>query len=380
MSDQAPAPVVNRLSVGVSPHIREKDDVRRIMWTVVLTLAPIGVASLFLFGWYAGAVILTCVASCVAFEALWQKLCARPVTVLDGSAIVTGVLLAYIMPPNIPLFVAVISSGVSVIIAKQLFGGLGFNIWNPALIGRAFAQIAYPSILTPSAWPIVSGSGFARIFQDIRNVAPAGAGPQGYDAVSTATPLAFDAVSSFAPDASGNVHLMYPSLKSLFLGTVPGCIGETSAFLIILGGAYLVYKGYVNWRVPFVYLATLFVFAFFFPTWKIAGAKAFGGLPDYPIGLDDPGRLFFPMYQVLAGGVMLGAFFMATDMVTTPITSRGQVVFALGCGLITAAIRLLGHGFPEGCCYSILLMNTTTPLIDRYTRPVKYGWAKAAPK
>lgn len=404
MTDAGTQNAVSRLSVGVSPHIREKDDVRRIMWTVVAALAPVGLAALFLFGWHAGAVIATCVASCAAFESIWQKLTRRPVTVGDGSAVVTGVLLAYIMPPNVPLFVAVVASGVSIIVAKQLFGGLGFNIWNPALIGRAFAQIAYPALMTPSAWPILSGSGFTRIFQDIRNAAPAGSttlcstvssaspvmtstassltvtAPQCYDAVSAATPLALDSVASFAPDASGNLHLAYPSLRSLFLGNVPGCLGETSAVLIILGGIWLIYKGYINWRVPFFYLGSLFLFAFFFPTWKIAGAGTLGGLPEYQLALDAPGRFFFPMYQVLAGGVMLGAFFMATDMVTTPITSRGQVIFAVGCGLITAAIRLLGHGFPEGCCYSILLMNTATPLIDRYTRPTKYGAVRAGGK
>jgi len=376
MTQESPQIDASRLSVGVSPHIREGEDVSRIMWTVLLTLVPIGVGALFLFGWYAGVIIIACVVSCVFFEALWQKLAKKPVTVTDGSAIITGLLLAYVLPPNVPVFVAVVSSAFSIIIAKQIFGGLGYNVWNPALSGRAFAQIAYPAIITPSAWPIVQGSGFQRLFQDIRHIAPVGAGPEGYDAISLATPLNVDALKTFAPDAGGNAHLMYPSLKPLFIGNIPGCIGETSALLIILGGLYLIYRGYINWKVPAVYLGTLFVFAFFLPTWKIAGARTFGGLPDYPAALDAPGRLFFPLYQILAGGVMLGAFFMATDMVTTPVTSRGQVIFALGCGVITGAIRLLGHGFPEGCCYSILLMNTATPLVDRYTRPVKYGAVK----
>ena len=370
---QPPGIDVNRLSVAVSPHIREGDSVSRIMWTVNLTLLPVGIGSLFIFGWYTGAVILTCVASCVLSEALWQRLSRKPVTVSDGSAVITGMLLAFVLPPNVPLFVAVVGSAFGILIAKQIFGGIGYNIWNPALAGRAFVQLAYPAFVTPSAWPIVSGSGLSRVFQDVRSVAPSGANPQAYDAVSMATTLSHDALATFTPDANGSLHVAYPSLKALFVGNIPGCIGETSALLIIIGGVFLIYKGYVNWKVPAVYLGTLFLLAFVVPSWKVAGARAFGGLPDYAVGLDAPGRFFFPLYQVLAGGVMLGAFFMATDMVTTPITSRGQVIFALGCGIITWAIRLFGHGFPEGCCYAILLMNTATPIIDRYTRPTKYG-------
>jgi electron transport complex protein RnfD len=364
---------VDRLSVATSPHIREGESVSRIMWTVNLTLLPVGIGSLFIFGWYAGAVILVSVVSCAFFEALWQRLSGKPITVADGSAVITGMLLAFVLPPNVPLFVAVVASAFGILIAKQIFGGLGYNIWNPALAGRAFVQLAYPVFVTPSEWPIVSGSGFSRIFQDVRNVTPSGANPQGFDAVSMATPLSTHALANFAPDANGLLHVLYPNLKALFLGNVPGCIGETSALLIIIGGLFLIYKGYVNWKVPAVYLGMLFLLAFLVPSWKITGARAFSGLPDYAVGLDSPGRFFFPMYQVLAGGVVLGAFFMATDMVTAPITSRGQVIFALGCGVITWAIRLYGHGFPEGCCYAILLMNTTTPIIDRYTRPTKYG-------
>ena len=367
---------VNRLSVGISPHVREPGDVSRIMWTVVLALIPIGVGALFLFGWYAGLVALTCVVSCVVSEAVWQMLVKKPVTVADGSAVITGLLLAYILPPNAPLFVAIVSSVFSIVIAKQLFGGLGFNIWNPALAGRAFVQIAYPAIITPATWPRVTGVGFNRILQDVRNFPKPGMSAEGFDAVSVATPLNPDALATFAPDPSGAFHPMYPSLKSLFIGNIPGCIGETSALLIILGGLFLIYKGYVNWKVPAVYLGMLFVFAFFVPSWKVPGSGAFGGLPAYGASIDAPGRFFFPLYQLFSGGVMLGAFFMATDMVTTPVTSRGQVIFALGCALITGAIRILGRGFPEGCCYSILLMNTATPIIDRYTRPVKYGAVK----
>lgn len=366
---------LSRLSIATSPHIREEESVSTIMWWVVAALAPASFFGIYNFGWYAGVVIVVSVATAVAAEALWQKLTGGPVTVYDGSAVITGLLVALVIPPNVPLYVPLVASAVGIIIAKQLFGGLGCNIWNPALVGRAFVQIAYPQYVTLSAWPLLSGSGFSRFFQDIRNAAPLGTSPSAYDAVLQATPLAQEAVESLAPSGD-SLHIMYPSLKPLFFGGIPGCIGETSALLLVLGGLFLVYKGYISWKVPAVFLGTIFLFAFFVPTWKIAGAETLGGLPAYQTGIDEPSWWFFALYQVFAGGAVIGAVFMATDMVTTPITSRGQVIFALGCGLITALIRLVGHGFPEGVCYSILLMNTATPVIDRYTRPRKYGAVK----
>lgn len=358
------------LSIATSPHIREEESVNRIMWRVILALMPIGVASLFLFGWYAGLVILASVASCVFFEAAWQKLAKKPITINDGSAVVTGLLLAYVLPPNVPIFVAVVGAGISIIIAKQIFGGLGYNIWNPALIGRAFVQIAYPQFVSLSVWPILKSISWTGPLQDIRNAAPADQAASGaFDAVSSATPLSYPAVHGISTASAPGAY----SLWDMFVGTIPGCIGETSALLILIGGIYLISKGYINWKVPAVFLGSLALFAFIFPSWKVEDAHFFatGG---------GRGWLFMPVYQVLAGGAMLGAFFMATEMVTTPITSRGQVVFALGCGVITGAIRLLGHGFPEGVCYAILLMNTATPIIDRYTKPARYGLRKAAAK
>ncbi|MHC4712483.1 MAG: RnfABCDGE type electron transport complex subunit D [Planctomycetota bacterium] len=373
MSEKTDIPA---LTVAVSPHIRDDETISRIMWTVAVTLVPATFYGVYNFGWYAGAVITAAVVSAVVAEAVWQRLAHKPVTVSDGSAVVTGLLVALVLPPNVPLFVPIVASLVAIIVAKQIFGGLGCNIWNPALVGRAFVQIAYPQYVTLSAWPILKGTGLSRILMDIRKAAPVGANPVDFDAISQASPLAQEALKTFVPDANGTVHMMYGSLKSLFLGAIPGCIGETSAVLLIIGGIYLIYKGYVNWKVPATFLGTILVFAFLIPTWKIAGARWLGGLPPYEFGIGEPSRLFFPLYQVLAGGAVIGAFFMATDMVTTPITSRGQVIFALGCGLITSLVRLVGHGFPEGVCYSILLMNTAAPVIDRYTRPKKYGAVK----
>jgi Na+-translocating ferredoxin:NAD+ oxidoreductase subunit D len=346
------------------------------MWTVVLTLVPICIFSLYLFGWYAGVVIGTSVVSCVFFEAVWQQTARKPVTIGDGSAFVTGLLLACVMPPSSPVYVVVVSAAVSMIVAKHLFGGLGCNIWNPALVGRAFAQVAYPSAVSLSAWPIVKGNGWERFQVDVRHAVPAGSSTRVYDAVTQATPLAYDALHSLVPAKTGAVNAMYPHLKALFVGTIPGSLGETSALLILVGGLFLIYRGYINWKVPAVFLGTLFLVALLVPTAKIQGAHVPGGLPQYSGG---PPWWWFPLYEVLAGGAMLGAFYMATDTVTTPITSKGQVIFAFGCGVITGAIRLLGHGFPEGVCYSILLMNTAVPVVDRYTRPGKYG-AKAARK
>ena len=366
---------LSRLSVAASPHIREEEGVSTIMWWVVAALAPASVFGVWNFGWYAGLVTVVAVGTAVAAEALWQRLSGSIVTVYDGSAVITGLLVAMVLPPSVPLYVPLVASAVGIIVAKQLFGGLGCNIWNPALVGRAFVQIVYPQYVTLSAWPLLTGSGFSRFLQDIRNAAPQGTSPSGYDAVLQATPLAREALKSLAP-ADGTMHAMYPSLKPLFFGGIPGCIGETSALLLVIGGLFLICKGYVNWKMPTVFLGTIFLFAFLVPTWKIPGAETLGGLPAYETGIDEPSWWFFGLYEILAGGAVIGAFFMATDMVTTPITSRGQVIFALGCGLLTALIRLVGHGFPEGVCYSILLMNTATPVIDRYTRPRKYGAVK----
>ncbi len=353
---------LSRLSVATSPHIREEEDISAIMWWVVAALTPAALFGVWNFGWYAAAVVVVAVVSAAVAEALWQRICGTAVMISDGSAVVTGLLVGLVLPPSVPLYVPMVASGVGVLIGKQLFGGLGCNIWNPALVGRAFVQIAYPQHVTLSVWPVLRGSSLSRVLQDVRH---AGDGSAAHEVVLGATPLAEQAVGSLAA-TDGVAEAMYPSVWALFLGNIPGSIGETSALLLLIGGLFLIWKGYINWKVPAVFLGTLFLFAAFVPTWKI------------PTGEDivAPSWWFFGMYQIFAGGAVIGAFFMATDMVTTPITSSGQVIFALGCALITALIRLVGHGFPEGVAYSILLMNTATPVIDRYTRPRTYGTVK----
>jgi len=337
----------NQLLVSTSPHIRSPESIERIMWTVVFALIWPGLAGLLLFGYYVLFVIALSVGTAVATEALIQKLTGQEVTVRDGSAVLTGLLLAYVLPPNVPWYVPIVGSFVAIALAKQVFGGLGNNIWNPALVGRAFVQVAYPTKVSLANWPI------ARKLPGLfANILDAGSEAT-CDAISGASPLAktvpADAAFDLFGQGAGSAYL------KLFLGNVGGCIGETCALLLIVGGIYLIWRGYVDWRMPVCYIGTIFVLAWILPSGRIQTEWANN-----------------PIYHVLAGGVMLGAFFMATDMVTTPLSKKGLVVFGICGGALVVLIRFY-TGYPEGVCYSILLMNTATPLIDRYTRPKVYG-------
>jgi len=312
------------LIVSSSPHIRSDESIPRIMWTVVLALLPGGVLGVAFFGSSALMVICLAVASAVATEAAIQTLAKQRLTASDGSAFLSGLLLAYVLPPNVPWYVPVVGGVFAIAVVKQAFGGLGNNIWNPALAARAFLQLAYPAKVSLSAWPV-----------------------PGMDGITQASPL-------FKEMGASPYGLL-----DLFLGKVPGCIGETSALALLVGGVFLIYRGYVNWRVPVLYIAAVFIL-----TWILPDAKH--------IAQNAPHLVHDPVYHVLAGGVFLGAFFMATDMVTTPLSHKGLAVFAIGCGVLTSLIRYY-TGYPEGVCYSILLMNTATPLIDRFARPRVYG-------
>ncbi len=344
-------------SVSASPHIKDRENTPRIMWSVVAALAPAGMWGLYVFGVQALYVILLCVISAAATEAIIQRLRGRPVTLCDGSAVVTGLLLAYCLPSASPVIqngqvvgltwlkwqVPVVGAVVAIGIAKQCFGGLGHNIWNPALVGRAFVQLAYPSCVSLSQWPWPAGR---------------------VDAVTKATALAKGAPAAF-------------SLQDLFIGNVPGCIGEISALFLLIGAAYLIARKYVNWRLPLGYLLALALFATLFAwaprhpiaPWVNDFAASFvqfrGG--ELPLGGFASDWLRFVGMQIFAGGVILGAFFMATDMVTSPLTSRGQFIYGVGCGALTALIRFFSS-YPEGVCYAILLMNTIRPYVDRWTR------------
>ena len=322
----------NLLVVSHSPHITGNDTVRRTMLDVIIALIPALIAGTLVFGYRALVVTVISVLACVLFEWLWGKLLKKPATVGDLSAIVTGMLLAFNMPVTIPLWMVVIGAFFAIIIVKQFFGGLGHNFMNPALAARAFLLASWALAMTTWVAPHTS--------VPFWNTA---------DVVTSATPLAAYA------GAEGAVSEL-PGYFDLFIGNVSGCIGETSVLAILIGGIYLIVRRVIRIRIPLTYLLTVAL-----GTWMFAGHD----------GLFTGDAL----YQIMAGGVMLGAFFMATDYTTTPYTPVGQIIFGIGCGVITVLIRVWG-GYPEGCSYSILLMNIVTPLIDRITAPKRYGASK----
>lgn len=313
--------------ISSSPHVASEETIPKIMYGVVLALIPAMLSAMVFFGIKAILLILTCVATCVLTEYIFQKARKKDITVNDGSAIITGILLALVLSPDFSLLSAMLGSVVAIGIGKQVFGGLGYNIFNPALVGRAFLQATYPVDMTTWTDPL-SRSFFAL------SSAP--------DAVSGATPLA---LMKFSGEA-------VPWWKML-IGYTGGCLGETSAILILLGGAYLVYKKYLDWRIPASFLGTVFVLGTIF--W-----------------LTNQGQYPDPIFHLLAGGLMIGAVFMATDMVTSPVTLLGSWLFGIGCGVLVIIIRIFG-GLPEGVMFSILIMNAVTPLLNRYTRPKVFG-------
>ncbi len=292
---------------------------------VLAALAPAGLAGVYFLGARSLLVVAVCVVACVVTETIWQKGTKQPVTVSDLSAAVTGVLLAYNLPPTIPLWMAACGSAFAMVIAKHFFGGLGQNIVNPALAGRAMMLICWPVAMT--TWTL----------HGVTGPTPLALLKNGAEAVSGAT-------------NSGALSAL-PSLADVFVGNVGGCIGETSALALLIGGVALIAKGVISWRIPVVYVATVAVMSVLC------------------------GRAAGPLYEVLTGGLMLGAIFMATDYTTSPMTPKGQIVFAFGCGLIASLIRAFG-GYPEGVSYSILIMNLAVPLIDRATVPHILGEAK----
>jgi electron transport complex protein RnfD len=329
-----------KLYVSISPHFKSRDTVSKIMWTVVACLLPPLILSVFIFGFQTLIIALVSVASCMGTEAISNKCLGRPVdSIKDGSAVITGLLLAYIIPPGVPYWMPILGGVMAIYVTKVLMGGLGYNAFNPALIGRAFLVATYPVAMT-SAWlnPIRD----AGIFKYM------GAG---VDAVSTATPLYVLKHYGLAVllERFGSLSVIY---KDFFLGWRPGCIGETSAFLLVLGGVYLIYKKYITWHIPVSVIGSVGFF-----TWVFGGETLFTGNP---------------VLAVLSGGVILGAFFMATDYVTSPTQKTGQLIFGAGIGALTVLIRLKG-GYPEGVCYAILLMNAVAPALDGWFRPKRFA-------
>ncbi len=346
-----------KFAVSVSPHIREDVTIPRIMYSVVFALLPALIASVYFFGSRALFVTAVAVAAALATEALYQRALKKPLTIRDGSALITGILLAFNLPASSPLWLPLVGSFFAIFVAKQLFGGLGYNFINPALAGRAFLTASWPSIMTGGWTPPIRAS--------ISGIQGVTVSRLGLDTITQATPLNVvkDAMRILGDPGSAETQVELAktalhqlnqgeTLRSLFFGQVGGSLGETSALLLLLGAAFLLIKGYIDWRIPLGYLSSVAI---------LTGAL-------YPLGV----TRVTPLFHLLAGGVILGAFFMATDMVTTPVTQRGRWVFGIGCGVITVLIRIWG-GYPEGVSYSILLMNVFTPLIDRATRPRKFG-------
>ena len=299
------------LLVSPSPHVRSNNTTQRIMLDVIIAMCPALIASVIIVGWRALAVTVLCVAVCVASEWLFEMICKRENTVADLSAVVTGMLLAFNLPVGIPLWQAAFGSIVAIVVVKQLFGGIGKNFANPAITARIVMLLSFAG----------SMSNFAT-----QN-----------DAISGATPLSLKAEEAM------------PSLLDLFLGKHGGSLGETCVLAILLGGAYLLIRRVITWHTPVIFIGTVFLF-----TWAL--------------GED-------PLTHILTGGLMLGAFFMATDYSTTPPTKWGKVIFGLGCGFITVMIRVFGN-YPEGVSFAILFMNILTPYISAWTRRKPFGGVK----
>ena len=317
-----------KLILSSSPHAHAKNSVHSMMRDVIIALLPAAGCAVWFFGMRAVWLIATCIAATVVTEALCRLAMRRESSVGDLSAVLTGLLLALNLPPDLPLWMAAVGGVFAIGIAKQAFGGLGYNPFNPALAARAFMLISFTGAMT--TW------GFPRGYEDV--AAATGATP--VDAVTCATPLALIKKGDVAQLAS---------LKSMLLGNIGGCIGETCAIALLIGAAYLLVRRVITWHIPVSFLATVFIFEFFK-----------GGVP--------------PVFHVLSGGAILGACFMATDYVTSPITAKGKIAFGIGCGLLTMCIRS-GGGYPEGVSFAILMMNAATPLINRFTQPKPFGRA-----
>lgn len=325
MSEETPSvqlPDPSRLVVSNSPHMRDKPTINRIMFTVVAAMLPACLAGIWFFGFAALKVLVLCTLSCVLVEEGWNKLIKRAPTWKDGSAILTGILLGMNLNAGVPWWVCVLGGFLAIILGKQLYGGLGYNPFNPALVARVGLLIGLPEIMT--TWNATKS--------------------MGVDVITTATPLGME------PGVA--------EVKQMFIGNIGGCLGETSAVALLIGGVILMAFKLIKWEVPLAFIGSVFV---------ITGIA-------YAV---NPAAYHSPVVHVLSGGLLLGAFFMATDMVTSPMTRKGAWIFGLGCGVMTSLIRLWGS-YPEGVSFSILFMNALTPLIDRGTIRKPFGYVAPA--
>lgn len=318
----------NPLTVTSAPHIKNPETTSTIMLDVIVALIPATLWGVYVYGWRALAIVLTAVITSVLAEALYQFFNNIPVTVKDGSAAVTGLILALCLPVSVPIWIPVIGSLFAIIVAKQLFGGIGKNVVNPAIAARVFLFLAWPQHLAYYTTPHAD----LPIFKNIVKT----------DAIASATPMG----------ALKNGQLPSDSLFDTILGNIGGSIGEVSAVLLLVGGIYLLVRGTIKWHIPVAYLGTVALLSFIFPQTDVA--------------------FQFVAYQIFGGGLMLGAFFMATDYVTSPVTNLGRLIYGAGCGIITIVIRYFGQ-YPEGVSFAIMIMNLLVWYLDMYTRPSKFG-------
>jgi Na+-translocating ferredoxin:NAD+ oxidoreductase subunit D len=319
--------MATKLIVSVSPHLRDRESTVKVMRSVCLALLPAALASVYIFGLRAALVIGVSIAASLLTELVSERIFKRESTIGDMSAVVTGTLFAFTLPPQLPLWMVALGAVLAIFLVKQLFGGIGYNIFNPALAARAVLLSSFGTAMTTWAKPILSLTGM--------------------DAVSGPSVLGIAREAA----RSGVAANMPYGYMDLLTGTVPGSLGETCKIALLLGAAFLLIRGIVNWRIPVTFIGTM-------------------ALLSFVVGKD-------PLWEVLSGGLILGAFFMATDYVTSPTTGNGRLIFGTGCGIVTFLIRNYG-GYPEGVCYSILFMNCMTPLIELYVRPRRFGAGRAA--
>ena len=328
-----------KLIATSSPHIRAAENTRSIMLDVIIAMMPALIWAVYKFGFKALTLTVVSVIGCIVFEWGYRKLMKKPQSVNDLSCVVTGILLAFVCPVTIPYWMILIGDFFAIVVVKQLFGGIGKNFLNPALAGRAALVASYAGEMTK--W-IDPAAGAAPLFGSTADV------------VTAATPLAYMKTGDMA-GLMGQYDVM-----DMFLGNIGGSLGEVSALLLIVGGAYLIWRKVISWQTPVAYIATVAVLALLFPKGDVSGVT-------------------YMLYSVFGGGVMLGAFFMATDYTTSPVTKTGQLIFGIGCGLLTMFIRYFGS-YNEGVCYSIMIMNLLVALIDKAVKPSRFGVVKSAEK
>ena len=328
-----------KLIATSNPHIRGSETTRSIMLDVIIAMLPALAFAIFNFGLRALTLTAVSVVGCIFWEWLYRKLMKKPQSVGDLSAVVTGMLLAFVCPVTTPYWMIIIGGFFSIIVVKQLFGGIGKNFVNPALAGRAFLLGSYAGVMT--TW-----------IDATQNKAPLMGSTA--DIVTAATPLAYMKTGNMA-----GLTETY-SVMDMFLGKTGGSLGEISAAMLILGGLYLIWRKVINWQTPVAYIATVAVLTFLFPKGSASGLE-------------------WMLYSIFGGGLFLGAFFMATDYATSPVTKKGQLIFGIGCGLFTVLIRYFGS-YNEGVCYSIMVMNLCVALIDKYTKPTRFGVVKSDKK